>query len=90
MKTMSLDGGIELYGRGTRYGSGIAPAGRQVLFLSENGRDSELERARKFFQRGELLTIKEIEVGMYSSEVEFDEYPGKTFNTVMFADYEQK
>lgn len=84
---MSLEGGLDMYGLpGTRYGRNIPPEGRKVYFFNDNGYDSELETARKYFIEGQILTIKEIYVGRSSSEVEFIEFPGKRFNTVMFMD----
>lgn len=86
MKPMSLIGGIDEYQPGKRYKSEESPAGRLVFFLAENGRDSELARAKSIIPAYKILTVKEIYVGRSSSTVEFMEYPGKRFNTVMFAD----
>lgn len=88
---MNLDGGIntyiccgdEMFGR---YKSGISPKGRKVIFLNDNGYDSEREYANLFFKENQILTVKEIYVGRSSSEVEFEEIPNKRFNTVMFQD----
>ena len=86
---MSLTGGIDMYSRDfKRYKSKVSPKGRKVIFLNDNGRDSERKRARKHFSKGQVLTVKEIYVGRSSSDVEFEEYPGRKFNTVMFADVE--
>ena len=62
-----------------------SPAGTVVYFLDENGYDSERERAREHLVKGQVLTVSEIDVGVWSSSVEFEELPGKWFNTVMFA-----
>ena len=59
-------------------------AGTKVKFLDKNGYDSQREYARKFFSKGNILTVSDIEVGSFSSTVEFEEFPGKMFNTVMF------
>lgn len=94
MSTMSLDGGLSMYvdlnKKGElnwdRHNQKPSPKGRKVRFLDENGWDSDLERARKFFNKGDILTVEEIHVGRSSSEVIFQEFPDKMFNTVMFED----
>lgn len=83
---MSLIGGIDTYSMFERYKSEVPPKGRKVRFLSRNGYQMELDRAKKCFEESQVLTVKEIYVGGSSSEVEFIEYPGQRFNTVMFAD----
>jgi hypothetical protein len=85
-KTMSISGGIDMYSYMQRYKTDICPKGRKVIFLNKNGYDSEREYARKLFSEGDILTVKEIYVNRCSSEVEFEEYPGKMFNTIMFGD----
>ena len=87
-ETMSLVGGIDTYAFtfNKRYESDVSPMGRKLVFLDKNGYDLEREYAREFFSKGDILTVKEIYVGRSSSTVEFDEYPNKQFNTVMFAD----
>ena len=85
--TMRLDGGIDMYTMNMdRYGDGPPCHGRKVTFLNTNGWDGEAERANQYFEEGQVLTIKEIWISRSSSEVEFEELPGKRFNTVMFAD----
>ena len=90
MNTMSLVGGLLEYGTpetfGERYESADSPKGRKVRFLNDNGYDSEREHASKLFKTGQILTVKEIYVGTFSSTVEFIEYPKEQFNTVMFCD----
>lgn len=86
-EAMSLLGGLDMYAEfGTRYGDCPPCCGRKVRFLNTNGWDGEAERANEYFEEGQVLTIKEIYVGRSSSEVEFEELPGKRFNTVMFTD----
>lgn len=92
-ETMSLVGGLDMYAFnfGQRYGSETfdkSPEGRKVIFLDDNGYEGQRENARKYFKKGDILTVKEIYVGRSSSEVEFIEFPNKKFNTVMFADVE--
>lgn len=55
-----------------------------VYFLNRNGYDHQLKEAAEIFEEGQALTIKRIEVDNWSSSVEFEELPGKWFNTVMF------
>ena len=61
-----------------------SPSGTAVYFLDCNGYDTDLEEARKYFKRGQLLTVENISVRDWSSTVEFKELPGKQFNSVMF------
>ena len=86
-ETMSLMGGIDEYSLG-RYKSDVSSAGRKVIYLDRNGYDRDTEDARKYLKEGDELTVKEIYVWRCSSTVEFMEFPGKLFNTVMFADKE--
>lgn len=92
-RSMSLKGGLNMYvmfgDDNSRYESDTPPLGRHVRFLDKNGWDWDLEEARKLFTEGQILTVKEIYVGRSSSEVEFLMYPGKRFNTVMFADVDE-
>lgn len=89
-ETMSLVGGIDMYSCDfKRYKSDISPQGRRVVFLAEHGYDIEREIARKYLSKGQVLTVKEIYVGRSISDVELEEYPGKKFNTVMFADVDE-
>ena len=85
---MSLTGGLDMHHYPGRYESSVPPEGRKVVFLDDNGYDIEREHARELFAKGTELTVKEIYVGGSNSTVEFMEYPGKKFNTVMFADVE--
>lgn len=56
----------------------------KVYFLDENGDVGECDAARQFMQKGDVFTVKEIEVGSWSSRVFFNEMPTRAFNTVMF------
>lgn len=88
---MKLTGGIDMYspiGMNERHLNSDSPLGRKVIYLCENGWDSDVEYANKYFTKGQELTVKEIYVGRSSSEVEFLELPNKKFNTVMFEDVE--
>lgn len=85
--TMSLIGGINEYSiNSERHESELPPKGRKVVFLENNGTDYDLEKAKEYFSKNQVLTVDEIYVGRSSSTVEFTECPGKRFNTVMFGD----
>lgn len=85
---MKLTGGIDEYSwELKRFESDIPPKGRIVRFLNDNGYDSELEHARKFFKENQILIVEEIYVGRSNSKVKFENYEG-LFNTVMFEDVE--
>jgi hypothetical protein len=63
-----------------------SPTGTKVKFLDENGYEFDKSAARRFFSKGQTLTVKTIAVGGWVSYVEFEECPGKMFNTVMFTE----
>lgn len=85
---MTLDGGIDTYSfKEKRYRSNVKPKGRKVIYINENGYDSDREYANKHLKQGAIYTIEEIWVGGSSSTVELEEFPNKQFNTVMFIDY---
>lgn len=85
---MNLTGGIDEYSLNSkRHKSDTPPLGRKVRFLNENGRDSELEEAQQIFKPYQILTVEEIYVGGWHSEVTFLEVDG-LYNTVMFEDVE--
>jgi len=58
--------------------------GTKVYFLGANGYEAELVDAMKIFLLGQHLTVKRIDVGSSISYVEFEEFPNRMFNTVMF------
>ncbi|WP_141690328.1 MULTISPECIES: hypothetical protein [unclassified Ensifer] len=59
-------------------------AGDELVFLNENGYDSQLEEARRHFVKDQVLKVKNIDIGDWSSSIEFEEKPGQRFNSVMF------
>ncbi|MBX4911451.1 hypothetical protein HJA82_29495 [Rhizobium bangladeshense] len=59
-------------------------AGDELVFLDANGYDSDRKEANKFFTKDQILKVKSVDVGNYSTSVEFEEAPGKRFNSVMF------
>lgn len=88
---MSLEGGLLVYTFSRkRYKSEVSPEGRKVKYLDTNGTDFNLKAARRYLEKGDVLTIKEIYVDRSSSNVEFQEYPGIFFNTVMFTNIENE
>jgi|LakMenEpi03Aug12_release.lakeMendotaPanAssembly.Ray.scaffolds.fasta_scaffold5288769_1 hypothetical protein len=62
--------------------------GVEVTFSGRNGYEAELARAQTIFTVGQVLTVKAIEVGGWSTSVQFEECPNKWFNSVMFEDKE--
>lgn len=91
-KIMKIEGGINTsygYEDNFRHCGGKPPKGRKVSYLNKNGYDGDREYANEFFKEGQVLTVKEIYVGSWSSDVEFIEYPNERFNTVMFEDVEE-
>lgn len=84
--TMSLDGGLDMYNGMKRFNNGHSPKGRIVKFINDNGYDSDLEYAQKYFTEGQILEVKEIYVGRSSSTVEFVGLENLQFNTVHFVD----
>ncbi|UGO47671.1 hypothetical protein MCCARTNEY_97 [Bacillus phage vB_BanH_McCartney] len=88
--SMSIDGGINMYdflGK-ERHGSDQSPHGRLVKYTNTGGRDHDRQQANLHFKEGQILTVQEIYVSSWSSEVEFVGYPFLKFNTVMFEDLE--
>lgn len=61
-----------------------SPPGTVVYYLDENGYDGDREYARKFMQKYQILTVRQIDIGGWRTVVEFEEIPGKWFNSVMF------
>ena len=57
--------------------------GTKVFFLGINGHTEELKQTKEKFQDGQVLTVKEMNVGRSSSRVSFEEVDG-WYNTVMF------
>ena len=63
----------------------FAPAGTKVVYLDENGYDSDKEYAhRAGLQKGKMYTLSGMEIGGSHSTLWLEEFPDKSFNTVMF------
>ena len=58
--------------------------GTKVVYLGENGYDSQRETANKILKVGQAYIVKNIDVGDSYSYVALEEVPNQTFNTVMF------
>jgi len=88
--SMSINGGINMYnllGK-ERHESDVPPYGRQVKYMNKGGHEYERKQANQHFQEGQVLTVQEIYVSSFSSEVEFVGMPFLKFNTAMFEDLE--
>lgn len=60
-----------------------------VVFTGRNGTDFDQKRARDLgLSEGVLLTVSNVVMESFSSEVYFREIPGEAFNTVMFLEVE--
>ena len=62
--------------------------GTKVIFSGENGYEFEQANARMIFTIGQEVTLKAIDVSDWSTSVQFEEYPNKWYNSVMFKDKE--
>ena len=60
--------------------------GTKVIFTGNNSHDWEQEEARILFVPGiSILTVSGIDIGSFETSVFFEEVPGRSFNSVMFA-----
>ena len=63
----------------------FAPVGSKVTYLDENGYDRDKEYARDTgLKKGEVYTLSGMEIGGSHATLWLEEFPGKSFNTVMF------
>jgi hypothetical protein len=58
--------------------------GDKLVFLDKNGYDHDLVEARKLMKKGDVVTLRDMRVGDWSSLMYFEEFPDKGFNSVMF------
>ena len=63
-----------------------AKLGTSIKYLGVNGYDSDREYANKYLSVDCVYTVKQTNVGNWSSSVELLEFPDKLFNTVMFSE----
>lgn len=75
-------------GKATMPRPGRLTARGKVRFLNKNGCDSERAEARSLMEPGTICTVRCVEVEDWRSEVCFEEYPHRWFNTVMFENVE--
>lgn len=62
---------------------GWPEAGDKMIFLGTGGYDSELTKAKATFEVGQVLTVKDCDVGDWSHSIKFEEHPDR-WNGVMF------
>jgi hypothetical protein len=69
-----------------------APKGTKVVFLFVEAEDDreDTRKANRFLQVGKVYTVKETYPGNFTSTVEFEEFPGTRFNTILFAEVLQQ
>lgn len=58
--------------------------GTKVVYTGQGGYDSDKEHAKKYLTEGSLYTIHSTDVGSWHTWIQLEEFPGKTFNSVMF------
>ena len=64
--------------------------GSKVKYLDENGYDRDREWAQHMgLKKGEVYTVRFVDIGSWSSSVWLDEIEGASFNTVMFKNVEE-
>lgn len=60
--------------------------GSSVIFsYPDHGMTSDIERAEKYLNEGNVYTVESVTVGNSRSYVELKEIPGISFNTVQFS-----
>lgn len=65
-----------------------AKTGAKVRYLAKNGYDHDAAEASKILQKDSIYTVESTTVHNWSSDVHLKEFPGKSFNSVMFEDVE--
>jgi len=63
-----------------------AKKGTKILFTGKGGYDSDKEYANKHLTVDEIYTVDKILIDNWSSTIILEEFPFKSFNTVMFKD----
>ena len=61
-----------------------ATPGTRVRYTGLNGYDADKEHANKYLVKGNIYTVRSIDISSWGSKVEFEEGPGLFFNTVHF------
>lgn len=72
-----------------------AKKGTKVIPLFENkeitgGYDGDKKHAMKFLKEGEFYTVDYTEVSSWHTDVFLEEFPGKAFNSVHFAEVDSE
>lgn len=67
-----------------------AKKGDKVIYLSENGYDSDKEYADTILKKGETYTVGKTVVHSWMTDVYLEEFPDHIFNSVMFDDLNNK
>lgn len=63
----------------------LSKKGEKVIFLDENGYDTQREYAKKRgLVKEETYTVNNTRIGRFDSTVNLVEFPDDWFNTVMF------
>lgn len=60
--------------------------GHKIVFLGKNGWDGEAEEASRYLTVGEVYTVDYTVVHSWTTDVYLEEFPKRSFNSVMFED----
>ena len=63
-----------------------AKNGDKIRFLNRKGHDWQLKEASELLKEGEVYTVDHADVHGWSTDVYLQEFPGRSFNSVMFED----
>jgi hypothetical protein len=63
-----------------------AQKGTKVVYLDKGGYSSDKKHARKYLKKNKIYTVDHTEVDDFYTEVYLQEFPGVSFNSVMFQD----
>jgi|GEM_PF-3177675 len=59
--------------------------GEKVVFLDDGGTQHDRDVAQKYLAEGDEYTVEKLSVDRWNSQLYLKEFPGVSFNTVMFA-----
>lgn len=59
--------------------------GTFVTYTGQNGYDRDREHANQYLVIGQTYVVENFKLGGWSSDVQFAEFPGQWFNSVMFS-----
>jgi hypothetical protein len=63
-----------------------SPPGTKVIFDCYEGTASDMQVAYCYLTVNHTYTVKDIEVDIFTSRVELEEFPGVWFNTCLFSE----